>query len=145
MPFNQFSDLSEVDQLTHDEIIDMWCQELEQHPERQGYGRLDLRGFRCCLGELSYIGSLFGVCKRKTPTDREIPVTYDKEVHYPPRSIVNWAKLTDFAGSFKGKSDDLGRSPGEKRDTVSSLNDRGATWPELAKLIRSKPKGLFTI
>lgn len=134
--FNPYSDLSEVDQLTHDDIINMWCEDLEQYPELQGTGYLDKNGKRCCLGQLCHIASLYGVCKTK-PSNYNGSVYYNNANMYPPGSVQLWAKLYSNNGSYYDAN-------GEIR-YLSNDNDFGTDWPAIAKTIRSRPEGLFTV
>lgn len=135
--FNPYSDLSEKDQLTKQDIIDMWVYELENFPERQTRCVLERQnGQRCCLGELCHIASLFGVCK-KTTLNNNIGngfVTYDNRSVHMPKSVFNWVGLSDYIGQY------------EKDDIIRCLaqdNDDGMTWPQIAEIIKNRPAGLF--
>lgn len=130
--FNPYSDLSERDQLTKQDIVDMWVSDLENYPELQGTGTLEQdNGKRCCLGQLCHIASLYSICKFDKSS-----LTYDEELTLLPCSVRKWAGLNGLDGWFCRLD--------EPEQHLTLLNDNGTTWLEIAKIIKSRPSGLFT-
>lgn len=132
---NPYSDLPESMQMSQQDIVNMWTQSLRDNPERQGVGRLeDLEGKRCCLGELCYIGWLFGLVSKET---NDNCVIYDGASSFPPDIICEWVGLNQNNGQYRVANVDYNQ-------TLSSDNDeRIKSWPEIADIIDSHPAGLF--
>lgn len=98
-----------------------WVAALRGGEYRQGFGQLVKNGRYCCLGVACEIAMRDGV---------ELPSDWRSWCNLPYEPL-RWVGLwTSFGDDIEGRS-------------LSSLNDSGKTFAEIADIIESEPKGLF--
>lgn len=124
-----------------------WLEQLRKHPERQLKGKLGegtLDDYKaCCLGELHlcnfrlkdepfpFIGvRLFQNLCNSDYRNNDVNLSYIYEEY----------GLRGGKGEFK-KSITF---KDEVYENLASLNDNGATWPEIADIIEANPENVFT-
>ncbi len=108
---------------------ELWCQTLEKNEIPQCKEQLADGDARCCLGVAC---DLF---IQAHPTLLEL----DGNTYYGesaddatlPAEVLRWLGLSDDCGDFGGDC------------SLAEMNDKGATFPEIAAIIRSEPAGLF--
>ena len=110
-----------------------WVQSLEQHPERQMIQRLGRKNsdgsYRaCCLGQAGLIAV---VCEWNE--DGDLVVKGGGGYALLERNSYKAMGLRSPSGFSKGTLSPL-----------AVINDSGATWPEIAALIRANPEEYFT-
>lgn len=107
----------------------------------------------CCLGVACELAMAAGVditreIKLSTGETREV-ATYmwenGSQNAVLPEPVREWLGLRTFGGEFFA-SDGVDPDTGEQFDydtSLAELNDSGATFEEIAKVIESEPEGLF--
>lgn len=129
---------------TVDEIVELWCDDLENGNHLQDRGLLcDITNPEkpkyCCLGRLSELAIQNGVqIKKEEIRDNpeingESYVLYNGRSAVLPQAVKNWAHFKTDNGLL---GDQFARS-------LAGLNDEGMPFPEIAKLIRKHKKDLF--
>lgn len=126
-------------------IQEAWVKSLEDHPERQIAGHLgkgtEKRYKACCLGEglvclyrLGFVNNpftAFGIMDSK-----------QNESTHTGMLAYSYHKLGLRSGL--GSLSAVIEMNGEKYQTLSSMNDRGRSWAEIAAFIRENPEKVFT-
>lgn len=117
------------------EIREQWCAELESGKHNQGQGylhRIDRTGheMKCCLGVLCGIAVEAGVIPAPSARSENGGLVYQygemANGGVLPQEVKDWAGITWDNGTY-----------GEDA-TLSAKNDRGATFPEIAQIIREE-------
>lgn len=128
------------------EIKARWVAALRSGEFEQGKDYLCEDGKYCCLGVLSELAVRDGVIAPAeaidVPSGGTIPgLAFDGERHHLPQSVAKWADINPEYDDWEG---DVVYDPdpyvlfGDRDQTVSELNDKGMTFPELADLIEEK-------
>lgn len=107
---------------------ELWLQDLESGKFEQGTEQLCKDGAYCCLGV---------ACVRfATKTEEEFgAIAFDGSALFAPDSVVKALGLKSIAG-------DIIDSPW-KMKSLSSANDLGKTFLEIAAFIRANPEKVF--
>lgn len=108
------------------EIADKWIAALPQYKQCQALLN-DGEGY-CCLGVLCEVAMENGVKIKKSRLGGRVGVAYNSEVAILPTSVIEWAGMSSDNGTFKGPHDGI-------MNSLSSLNDGGKSFNELAKVI----------
>ena len=134
-------------------VVAAWVKRLTSGKYKQGTGFLRQRNngkeFHCCLGVLQDLAVEAGVlsepklCKSKYLHGDDIYEYRSKKgkKNQVQTGVLNdivrdWAGLTDNDGSYFKKNGDV--------YSLTELNDDGGSgFKKIAKVIQSKPKGLF--
>ena len=112
----------------------LWLEALESGRYQQGKFALAVldknKPLRyCCLGVACEVARENGVdLKVNQIRDR---LYYNGDTLCLPLVVINWLGLSTNTGEF------------ENDQSLTSINDDGATFEEIADIIRSEPKGLF--
>ena len=111
-----------------------WVEALESGEYEQGRTELHEGEKFCCLGV---------ACELFIQAGGELPIrlmesttVYANHVSTLPWVVRDWLGLDSILGVFHAERLDDCRS-------LASLNDRGVSFEEIAKFIRSEPEGLF--
>jgi len=123
------------------ELRELWLQSLEKNPERQG---------KYCLGSKykdSYLACCLGECVIVHGDDvweeNRLIVADPLNIKEPTRALLyNYKKY--FLRSKYGDLKTSAVIKGNEFSSLSAINDRGITWPEIAAYIRSNPDNVFT-
>lgn len=108
-----------------------WVEAIRSGDYKQGRGQLaDGEGKFCCLGV---------ACDLYAKEHPDFPTTYAEMVYYGafedygelPEEVQKWLGLRTTIGSYA------------IRRTLAEDNDLGMTFPEIADLIETEPRGLF--
>lgn len=110
-----------------------WLTALRSGQYHQGRGYLNHAGKYCCLGVLCELAVRAGVI-RKMKTDDESTIAYGHEENegLPPREVAEWSGLSQFS------CNPMVTEANGERSCVSTLNDRGRTFAEIADLIEEQ-------
>jgi hypothetical protein len=104
-------------------IIKHWVAALRSGEYRQGAGRLKAtvqgEGQYCCLGVLADLAVKAKVIK-----------TFKGHAAFPSKKVIKWAGLNSVDGSYADRS-------------LANENDGGNSFKQIARIIESKPDGLF--
>jgi len=135
--------------MTRQELLDEWLKRLEAPESVQFTGALaDANGpGRCCLGHAceAYI-ALGGRLEVTRMSDAGLLETnklgavravlaYNGACMTLPETVADTLGLRDIAGEY---------SPTESQtESLANNNDSGLTLPEIARIIRARPRGLF--
>ncbi len=126
-----------------------WVEALESGEYEQGksklHGRLDGVDRYCCLGVACKLFIEAGGELRIHEVDNggpDISVTYNNEMALLPSPVADWLGLTDRGSAFTPVTVSHEGEEGQF-DQLTALNDTGASFTEIAKVIRNEPKGLF--
>lgn len=119
-----------------------WVKSLREHPERQMKGKLGEgtpRNYKaCCLGELLCVVSRIN--KSKLPFSQNGKIN---DQNYSEKVLhMSYEKLGLFGDS--GKLTESVRVGVAEENSLALLNDRGATWTEIADFIEANPEKVFT-
>lgn len=107
--------------MTSREARKLWAEALESGEFKQGQGCLQPADDEfCCLGVLCVLAERDGVRSQWTAVDT-----------HPPPAVVAWVGLDDPSGGFAAA------------DCLVDMNDSGASFSEIAAVIRAEPEGLF--
>lgn len=115
-----------------------WCEALESGEFEQGRTCLaevddDSNPTEfCCLGVLTKLAHDAGV-----PDDD--PASWDRA--FPPRTIADWAGLSDPQGSYADYDPDDAH---DYNYSLAESNDNGASFKDIARTIRAEPTGLVS-
>ena len=144
--------------------VEQWIDALLSGEHVQGKGVLhakDSNESKCCLGVACYIfKDVLGLRvseKLRHPRGTEQMVEYDAHTGFLPTSVQDYLGLTDWDGSFQVNEaigEIIPRYRGIMRylklgyrlghfSSLSRLNDSGATFSQIAAVIKLRPKGLF--
>jgi hypothetical protein len=111
-----------------------WVEKLRSGELEQGLHALHDDGKFCCLGvacELAVEEGLPLVVKEKINLDGTTYVEYDGHSGVLPEKVVEWLGLRTEEGGYC------------LAESLTFLNDSGATFNQIADLIESEPEGLF--
>ena len=106
-----------------------WVRALRSGKYKQGRECLCVDGKFCCLGVVCELAIKAGVRVKKSET-QEDGVRYDEQACVLPTKVMEWVGLKDDEGRF---GDGM----------LTSLNDSGKSFKQIARIIESKPEGLF--
>lgn len=126
-----------------EEVREAWAAALESGEYEQGMGKLcrvDDEGNRtyCCLGVLTEMYRLAGgAVLWKSSESQGILASsvingYEEEENYLVGRVQRWAGLFSHIGWYQKDGDMRGS------DTLANRNDNGATFEEIAEIIRSE-------
>ena len=126
-------------------LIRAWVADLRSGKYKRGFGRLGYidDGSRCCLGVLceTYIRLGGKLVVGSNSLGTADCVTYNDCINNLPEEVRSAANLTSHDGTMSNDLMRLGTAAG--RHSLTSLNDRGRDFREIADIIESKPPGLF--
>lgn len=127
--------------MNHDEIVNEWCRRLESGTIPQAQSKLGyVDGSRCCLGVLCDIAAEQGIIP--TPKEHGEYLLYcfedEEQEHYLPSAVQRWAGLVSREGKFYTGDDEA------QMRALADENDGGKTFADIARIIKSRPEGLFT-
>jgi len=107
----------------------LWIKALRSNKYKQGTGQLlDDGGNYCCLGVLCDIIGM-------QPKYKDCSNYFGNDSEMAPYSAVHAVGLSDQHGTYEVKND--------ADCCLTTDNDIGITFPEIADLIEKEPKGLF--
>ena len=116
-----------------------WVKTLREHPERQhtrSLGFKDEEGWHlCCLGQLYVLA----VGEENALVDGIVACNGDEKVL---SGMYLECGLNNNTGSLKGGF--YTHKDQSKSWMLSAMNDKGATWPEIADFIEANPSKVFT-
>ena len=119
--------------LNQEQVVKLWTDALESGQYEQCGGVLERDGKYCCLGILCHL-----FCENVKDIRKETElgtIQYAGDRLALPLEVMEWAGLTHKEGMFKDEND--------RANLLSGLNDGGQSFNTIAKVIKSKPKGLF--
>src|ERR1700722_5631587 len=102
----------------HKHIADLWIADLEKNPPQTRQKLYDGHGY-CCLGRLCLLAGM----KPEVFYDQR-DYGFAGESAVLPRAVMEWAGMKSRSGEY---DDD---------HCLSADNDNGATFPEIAQIIR---------
>lgn len=111
-----------------------WVEALESGEFQQGKYCLTSGSEHCCLGVACVVAMRNGVAL-------DVEVVADG-THYGGQSATLPVQVRDWLGLRTHDSHFV--TENNEKEQLTALNDKGATFAELAALIRSQPKGLFS-
>jgi hypothetical protein len=111
-------------------IMKKWVAALRSGEFEQGTEALERYGKYCCLGVLSALASVEGVCDIEKKDDGEY--AYDGRTGCLPASVMKWAGI-------KGANDNCKLPDGTH---LTILNDNGTPFTEIANLVEANYKDL---
>lgn len=113
--------------MTKQEVRKLWVEALRSGEYKQGKGMLKSEDNEfCCLGVLT------DICVKRGITDENSLQRY-----YPVDSVMRSVGLAEQAGKFYTNTR-------IEPSFLSVLNDDGVSFSEIADIIESNPRGLFT-
>ena len=115
-----------------------WVAALHSGQFKQTKSCLSSEGRYCCLGVACEVYIADGHVLEKSK--EEGLCKYGGERYVLPPIVQHWLRLRNDNGSTNAA---LVRSDGGFSYGLSSANDRGATFTEIADFIESEPDGLF--
>ncbi len=101
--------------------VELWCTALESGEYEQTSFTLKNGNAYCCLGVLCEVAKAEGVIQTYNPYEAILPV-----------KVREWAGLATRSGSYIGDN-----------NLTRDNDSKGLTFPEIAAIIRSRPRGLF--
>lgn len=122
--------------MTPQEARKAWVQALRSGEYKQGNGYLHYGDTYCCLGVACDLAVKDGVEMDVDADDDEGAVAYDGAAVIPPSKAQSWLGLSDPYGRYMRD---------DKIHYLTSLNDAGTPFAEIADLIESNPEGLFAL
>ena len=120
------------------EVKEIWVNALLSGEYQQGHGALRKRDEFCCLGVLCDLAVQAKVIAPETMAmsdGRRKFFGYEDSDRDLPQEVMEWAGVKDSSGVYED-------AKGSDRNLAFD-NDKGKKFPEIAKIIESKPKGLF--
>jgi hypothetical protein len=108
-----------------------WVRALRSGKYKQGPEYLCADGKFCCLGVVCELAIKADVQVKKSETEED-GVRYNKQACVLPTKVMKWVGLKDDEGRFA-----------EGYEMLTALNDSGKSFKQIARIIESKPKGLF--
>jgi len=115
--------------MNNEQAQELWALELESGKHKQGTGRLQSEDFYCCLGIACLVAEKHGI---KVFRDKDNCLLGKTLGHQ--KNVQEWLGITSTNGHY-GYTNKM---------SVTLLNDEERkTLPQIAAVIRSKPKGLF--
>lgn len=120
--------------------VKKWVRALESGKYEQTIGELaSTDGDFCCLGVACEVAIKNGV--KLTKKQKGHTIFYDKQSGVLPTVVKKWLGLRTDSGSFKTPEASYPENIIEM--DLTELNDNGDSFKEIAKVIKSNPKGLF--
>jgi hypothetical protein len=125
--------------LNREEVLELWLQTLEQHPERQTDGILgDGQGKFCCLGQLCDL--VYDENEKSVEEDADLGSVKKFGAHLSyielPKEVVAFMGFSNWAGKIINPDS-------TKYMSLAEMNDNAVPWPEIAKFIRENPDKVF--
>lgn len=111
-----------------------WVRALRSGVFQQGKDALSQDGKYCCLGVACFLAAMEGVIPPPVRRNIDHKLEFDHQANYLPISVRNWLGLRSINGDFHTKHDEI---------NLARLNDEGTSFAGIARIIESKPKGLF--
>ena len=114
-----------------------WVKALRSGDYQQAQGTLRKGDSFCCLGVACDISGV----------DEWRKVETNDGTFYYEYLVGNWQSLAVEIADYYGMRDGFGGfwiDPGNKISSLSTLNDRGLSFDEIANIIEKEPEGLFT-
>lgn len=127
-------------------LQEFWLQQLEKHPNKQMHeflGKGNARSYKaCCLGEGAICTYRFKKKKFNHLFDVDGYLNLGENYAYYtlPSEFVNQLGLYDMQGEIRRTKHNKKAS---RYTSLADMNDRGVTWPEIAKFIRENPSLVF--
>lgn len=131
-----------------------WIKSLKENPERQHTGSLgwikkDGSRKTCCLGELCFIASQYGLTKITISEDGTLKNNYpdskeDGSIHYI--ADVQGLGLITPRGSAKEYEGFIVNidSGWQSFNSLANMNDNGVFWEKIAEIVEANPSKFFT-
>lgn len=116
------------------EIKQLWVAALRSGEYQQGYGYLNRNGDFCCLGVLCDLAVKAGLPLDINKDIQEfgvIVVKYDGCAGILPSAVTTWAEIPYHGGDVFVDED-------FNRAALTSMNDYGLTFPQIANVIEAK-------
>lgn len=110
------------------QIAEQWAAELESGKYEQANGYLCKDGAYCCLGILCEMALRAGADVARAEGPEYGTVVYNGYISLTPVEVMRWAGMRTEKGVF--------RIHNGYGTTLAEQNDRGATFPEIAAIIR---------
>ena len=128
-----------------EEIIERWCRALESGEYKQGKGYLceetDVGPEFCCLGVLcDVMGVPYTVFNDNINGGRRVRHYAEEEYSGTtglPTVVLRELKIRNSEAFYENPNTPYTPT------SLALINDRGASFTEIARLIRSRPRGLF--
>jgi hypothetical protein len=128
---------------TAKEPWELWVEALESGEYQQARKRLNVNDCYCCLGVACEVYQKYGpgdldVLEEQIRDENNKPATakrYDDAMFTLPLKVASWLGLNQVNGQFW-----MAKGPSE---SLTSLNDHGKSFAEIAELIKSRPDGMF--
>lgn len=112
----------------------LWTDALRSGAYEQGVGYLNYENKFCCLGVLCEVAMQNGcTVNKQEDEDRKGMYVYDNATAFVPNRVVHWAGLNDV--SVHIVSGCSVRLPNYDNENLTTINDRGASFNEIADLI----------
>lgn len=132
-------------------LQEFWLQQLEKHPNKQMRGFLgwgNARNYKaCCLGEGAICTYRFKKKKFNHLFDvdeyRYLNLGGSSTYYTLPSEFVNQLGLYDMQGEIRWTKHNEHNEKASRYTSLADMNDRGVTWPEIAKFIRENPSLVF--
>lgn len=119
-----------------------WVEALRSGEFKQATGHLRTQSGHCCMGVLCELFMREGGSLHVENCGGISGATFfDNDATLLPKKVQRWAGLKDWKGRFLTNTPDNGDV--KTADCLTAINDRGATFAEIADLIESEPPGLF--
>lgn len=120
-----------------------WVEALRSDEYLQGTGLLAVQEggstFYCCLGvacELFRKENELDISPKSELHKGRMALLYESEKYHLPPQVQEWLGLSHADGGYLEEDDST--------TTLANENDHGATFEEIATIIESEPRGLFT-
>lgn len=135
-----------IDSYSQDEIIELWAQKLESGQLKQGKHRLcnkdGLGGVSyCCLGVVCELYIELGGDLEKVEYQNHYG--YNEEGHDLSRTGVLPREVQDWIGMNTNEGRYIDRQGYPIASLVADNDSFGRNFEQIARIIRSRPKGLF--
>jgi hypothetical protein len=125
---------------SHKRIIEGWLEALESGTYKQTKNVLHRREKEkdsyCCLGVLCDLAVKAGVLEECDIEQDGNIILYDGNDGTLPPDVQEWIGLASDVGAYGDPNVNDGHS-------LAEFNDKGKKFKTIAKIIRSKPEGLF--
>lgn len=119
--------------LTQDQKINLWIDELEHTRRAQGINLLGKNNKYCCLGILCLVAKNNGL-KLSVETDLTGLTTFNGECAITPLAVKEWIGLKHECGVYK-----------EGKSLVKDNDGERKSFKEIAKIIRENKETLFNL
>jgi hypothetical protein len=108
-------------------VMEAWVEALRSGYYKQTVEKLHDDKGHCCLGVLCELAMVEGVCDFGPSNEHENEFVFDGEAGLLPERVRHWAGIDQEDGTF--------RSIEGKRYTLTSLNDNGKNFEQIADII----------